>query len=169
MIFKAIGAVAVMISAGALGMAKAGEYKNRVEYLQSMEHCVVQLENEIRFTQTPIWAAFKNISSNAHETVKAIFLSAGKENAAGDTVGKIWRNSVARVSDKLFKEDKEIFLSFGDCIGNCDVEGQLKSIALFSARLAQTTEKAIEQCEKNRTLFKNLGLYTGILIAVLFL
>lgn len=169
LIFKIIGSAIVIISAVTLGILKSDEYENRVRYLESMQLCILQLENEMRYVQTPIFDAMKKISANAHITIAKILCEASKQNSSGETVNKIWAKSVKTFSKELFCEDIELFLSLGECLGNTDLEGQIKSINLFETKLNQVIQKAQKTSDKNKKLYKNLGLYSGILIAVFFL
>lgn len=170
LIFKAIGIILIIMSATALGMSKSSEFKRRVKYLDSMQSCVLQFENEIRFTQTPILHAFESISDLAYDVIKDIFLYAAHRmnEASGETVASIWQESVNKFTDRIYDEDAELFSVFSECLGSSDLEGHLKCIDMFSSKLAQNCQKAKDQFEKNNKLFKNLGIYSGILLAILF-
>ena len=169
MIFKFIGAVIVIITTITLGISKSREFENRVHYLENMQLCILQLENEIRYTQTPIFDALKRVSETTLPVISKLFNNASKQGTKGETVCAIWTKAVNDISAELFCEDSELFVSLGDCLGTTDLEGQIKSIELFKNKLNQHLQTAKEVCDKNKKLYKNLGLYSGLLITVLLL
>ncbi len=169
MLLKIFGALIITCSSLLFGIEKSNEYENRVTYLESMQFCVLQLENEIRYTQTPIFLALKKVSVNAHPIIKKLFYNTCNEDESGKTFFQLWTNSLDGISSELFREDAHLFLSLGESIGCTDVEGQIKSIELFKLKLNHQTQAAKEVCQKNKKLYKSLGLYSGILITVLLL
>lgn len=169
MIFKIVGAVIVIITTITLGISKSREFENRVRYLENMQLCILQLENEIRYTQTPIFEALKRISETTQSIICKLFDNASKQGTTGETVSTIWTKAVEDISPELFNEDLELFLSLGECLGTTDLEGQIKGIELFKSKLNQQLQTAKDICNKNQKLYKNLGLYSGLLITVLLL
>ena len=165
------GGVIVVLSSYILGCSKSFEYKNRVEYLQSMYSCLFQLENEISYTQTPLASAFKKIADNAHVLIENIlnYASVKFDNAEGELLSQIWKDAVLEYTESISGDDLELFLSFGVFLGNSDAEGQLKNIAMFKEKIKHQSELAEEQYRINNKLFKSAGLYAGIIIAILFM
>ena len=171
MIFKLIGGICVIAAASALGFAKAREYKTRVQQLSAMQTAVAQFETEIRFTQTPLAEAFLAVATAADGSIGALFKQAGQTLArqSGQTAGSAWNLAVDAIRGKLSlsKEDIEIFRAFGSALGSSDTEGQMKHIAATQEKLSAQITQARQACEKNQKLFQSLGVYAGILIAIL--
>ncbi len=169
MIFKIVGAIIVITTTIILGISKSLEFENRVRCLEDMQLCILQLENEIRYTQTPIFEALKKISETTNSIISKLFDNASKQGSTGETVSTIWTRAVNDISSELINDDSELFLLLGECLGTTDLEGQIKSIELFKSKLNQQLKTAKEICNKNKKLYKNLGLYSGLLITVLLL
>lgn len=171
LLFKLFGSALVIISTFSLGYSKALEYKNRVKYLQSMQDSIIQLENEIRYTKTPVSLAFKKISAGAHPVIKNIFeyTYARANEFTGELMSDIWTEAIVKNSSLLHDDDSDLFISFSNFLGENDIDGQLNNINLFEEKIISAIQKADELCTSNIKLYKNLGLYTGILITVLLL
>ncbi len=171
MIFKLIGGLFVVAASSGLGFQKAMEYKKRVKELNDLQAAATQLETEIRFTQAPLAQAFAVVSKTTGGTIGEIFEEASKrlDVQTGATAANAWREAVenTRTRLSLTKADLETAISFGTALGGSDVEGQLKHIAATREKLQVQLTEARESCKKNQKLFTNLGVYAGILIAVL--
>lgn len=170
MIFKLIGGICVISAASFLGFGKAREYKNRVQQLSALQTAIAQFETEIRFTQTPLAEAFFTVAA-ADKTIGIIFETAGKTliDQTGQTAGQAWNMAVDAVGNNLSfsKDDLETIRTFGAALGSCDTAGQIKHIAAMQEKLSAQLEQAREACGKNQKLFQSLGVYAGILIAIL--
>ena len=171
MIFKCIGGIMIIAASSFLGFCKAKEYKVRVQQLSALQTAIAQFETEIRFTQTPLAEAFFAVAAAADDGIGALFEAAGQTLAlqTGQTAGTAWNTAVdsARSGLSLSKEDLEIIRSFGSALGASDTEGQMKHIAATQEKLAVQLEQARQACGKNQKLFQSLGVYAGILIAIL--
>lgn len=171
MLFKFIGGMFVVISSYMIGCLKSYEYQDRAKYLLSLHNCITKLENEIRYTQTPISVAFKNISHSAHPIVKKIFVSVSlaSEELSGKLLNTIWHENVMNNSDELFSDDIELLLQFENCLVSSDVEGQIKSIAQYKEMIKTAMHYAENYSQNNKKMFRSTGLYLGILLAILFI
>lgn len=153
------------------GKSKADELKTRILYLENLLCCITQLESEIRFTQTPIKDALKTVYKGASYVNKEIikYVLNEMEKKCDTPVSEIWKDAVISNSDIIFCEDKELYLLIGNSVGNSDLESQIKNINLISLKISEAIKKATYRYEKNYKLYKNFGLYTGLLISVILL
>ena len=85
----------------------------------------------------------------------------------GLTFTEIWKSSLKARKKDFFAEDMELLSSFSGCFNNSDIDGQLKLIRLYSERISFVINNSKEEYEKNKKLYKSLGIYAGILISVL--
>ena len=170
MIFKIIGGLITVSTCYFLGYLKSGEFSERVGYLSSMQSCVNKLTNEIRYTQTPFLRSFQSISKTSNPIIQSIFLNVIEfaEHSKGETLSVVWRKAIENSADRIHISDRELFMSFGDCLCAMDLEGQMKSLEHFSMQITDALNEAILLRNKNIKLYKNLGLYSGILLFLLF-
>ena len=171
MIFKLVGGGLIIAATGFIGFLKAQEYKDRVQQLTELQTAVAQLETEIRFTQTPLTQAFFMVSHSVSGKIAHLFYTAGTNlaNQTGETAAQAWEQAVDKSAGalSLVKADLEILHAFGAALGASDIEGQQKHIAATQERLSVQLEEARLSCSKNQKLFQSLGVYAGILIAIL--
>ena len=171
MLYKFIGSGLIIFASSFLGISRAEKFNARVKYLQSMQSSILRIENEIRYAHTPLTEIFKRTCESDDGVVGKMFLSAYNcmRELNGKPLSQIWASSVEKVSGKIFKDDKELLCSFSKCFTKGDVESQIKSLRLYFERISHTLEKAQRESEINKKLFTNLGVYTGILVAVLLI
>lgn len=168
---KIIGIVIVLATTTLLGFSKVNDNIKRVKYLKCMESCVVRLENEIRYTKSPIKDVFLQCSKCDDHIISTIFEHAYKllDENSGKTIGYVWDESVKMSSKNIYKDDMDLLSSFGEYLSSADVEGYSKSLNLFSHNLSEMVLEAEYNYNTNKKLYKWLGIYSGATIAVLFL
>ncbi len=171
MLFKVFGIFLVIVSTVALGRVNGKRHTDRLRELDIFGGCIVNLENEIRFTQTPFTDAIKKVTPAQKCAISDVFISVASslEELSGKTFADIWRNVIEDNSKNFFKDDLSLLLSFGECLNNSDVDGQIKCLKLYAKKLADHTERLKAQCENSRKLSQSLGIYSGLLISVLLL
>ena len=169
--YKIIGIALVVFSTTFLGISKANECVKRIHYLACMQRCLVQLENQIRYTQTPLKEVFLHLSECSDKLISDVFKSAYSVINVGNgkSVNDIWKDVVSKFKNCFNKEDVSLIMSMGDCLCNTDVEGQLKSLELFSHNLQDAVARAEQYYIKNKKMFTGIGFYSGTIISVLFL
>lgn len=80
----------------------------------------------------------------------------------------IWENAV--LSDvKLSESEKELLLSAGSTLGNCDVEGQISALSVCVQRLDKMINTAVEENRRKTPLYRGLGLLAGLFASVLLM
>lgn len=170
LIYKIIGAIITVFAASFIGENKSREYKERVKYLENIQLCTSLLENEIRYTQTPIGEAIEKIKNNAQGVIENIlsYVCTEIKKHTDRSIHKIWNEAVDINMSGVNKNDIELLKSFGNHLGESDVEGQIKNINVFNSRISYYLKVATDESEKNCKLYRSLGMYSGLLIAVLF-
>ena len=168
---KILGAFLVIVSTTLMGIKKSKSFSDRVKYLENMQLCIIQLKNEINYTQTPLFKAIEKTIFSSFGITKDIFTFFLKELSFsnGESIKTLWEKSIDRYNDKIAGDDYILLVSLGDNLGNSDLEGQLKNFALFDSKISQAIKTAYSEKEKFSKLYKNLGIYSGLLIATLFL
>lgn len=171
MLYKAIGATIVTLSATALGINSAIKYAERVKNLETLAKHVEFIESEISFSAPILSDAMYKASTFEQSIIGDIFADAAVslKNKNGKTFAEIWKKSVAKHASGLFDKDMPLILSFADCANKGDVEVQTKALREYIKRINTTIEDIKPLCRKNAHLSRSLGIYAGLLISVLLL
>ena len=69
----------------------------------------------------------------------------------------------------LKKSDKELLSEFGRELGKTDIDGQLKHIELYKTVFEKQLYSAEEEISKKSKLYKTMGLFAGISIALMII
>lgn len=171
MLVKIAASFLIIAASYGIGTSKSAELKERLDYLECMHRSITILENEICFLQTVLVTAFEKISANAYGSIKCLFERAAylSNEISGEAMSSIWCKAVEELSDSFHKDDIALLTEFSECLGEYDVEGQIKSIKYYVEKLSSAQEQAKSIYEKNKKLYKSLGLYSGILISALLI
>lgn len=171
MLFKFLGTALVFTACLGLGISKTDELKERVKYLESMHNSIIILENEIRFSQTVLISVFEKISLDSYGVIKQLFKQTAllAKDSTGEPLSSVWREVTKKLSADLNKDDIPLINEFSEYLGNYDVDGQIRGFQHYERKLAQAEQCAKETYEKNKKLYKSLGVYGGILITALLI
>lgn len=171
LLFKIMGVAFITLSSAMLGVNRVKSNKDRLNYLEDIQSCMVILENEIRYTQTHLLEIFFKFFKNSDSALQEVFLNTYNlmNEETGCTFKEAWENSIKAKKENFFGEDIELLESFSECFNNFDIEGQLKIIRLYSKKVSYVLNNSKEEYEKNKKLYKSLGIYAGILISVLLI
>ncbi|KNY26696.1 stage III sporulation protein SpoIIIAB [Pseudobacteroides cellulosolvens] len=173
MLFKIIGSILILISSSFLGFYFSKECTRRPSELRELQRLLQMFENEISFLSSTVTEAFTKLS-NYYESSTRLFFSGTAEllkDKNGINAFDAWEKAVKENIKKtaLKKEDEAILLSFGKILGASDLEGQINNIRLTLTQLKMQEEKAEEVKEKNRTMYRNLGVLGGLAVVIVLI
>ena len=83
-----------------------------------------------------------------------------------DFAGDAWEKSLNNSNIMLLEDDKEALRSLGKLLGSTDIDGQLSQIRLVNGFLNEQIKEAIEQKDKNETMYKKLGIIVGLAVVI---
>ena len=168
---KIFGMIAVFCATTLLGFSKSNECVRRIQYLKCMSNCVIRIENEIRYSQTPLKDIFFFCSKYENRVISKLFGSAYilLNTYSGETIEKVWKQAISQCECNISSEDIDLLNSLGTYLSNTDVDGQLKALNLFELNLKNAILGAEDYHSKNKKLYKWLGVYSGVIIILLFL
>lgn len=173
MILKIIGSLLVMTATSAIGFALARDCSRRPRQLRELQGILQMFENEISFLSNILTDAFLKIYASASSEVAEFFkatidnLKAYEGINASEAWEKAVNDNIKRTA--LNKEDESILVSFGKMLGNSDLEGQIKNIRLTLTQLKLQEQKAEESRKKNESMYKNLGILSGLAVVIILL
>lgn len=171
MYFKVLGAIMVMISSSIIGFIIANSYKKRPELLRELQTALSMLETEIGYSQNFLPDALENIARNSTRDVSRLFLNVRKHlmDSKGYMASEAWELALKKFYNDsyLIKNDYYILNAFGKYLGSTDREDQIKSINQTIDNLKQQEKIAYEEKQKNETLWRYLGILSGIMVILL--
>lgn len=158
--FKIIGAVVVILSAGLFGMKKYNEIFERKRVLQEIYDGCMQVANSLRCMCLPL-----------HES----FLCGGSffESAAGKIGGGVLPceavKDTARSLHLLTEEDLRIVERFAEGLIAEDCRGQLANIELFSQSLKAEIKNAGDELASRGKLYLKGSILTAAAVVLLLI
>lgn len=170
MIIKFIGAIVLISATSLIGFSLANDCSKRPRALRELQSLLQMLENEISYLSNLLSEAFNRIYEGTNSDTAILFREAAKNlGINGVTADVAWEKSINENYAKLSlnKEDKDILLTFGNMLGNSDLEGQLNNIRLMSSQLKLQELKAEDMRQKNEKMYSSLGVLSGLAITII--
>ena len=151
-----------------IGIIISNKYKNRTTQLYEVKKALNFLEAKIEYTYEPLADIFIEISNNIKREIGNIFKVASvkmKEVSAQEA----WQYSVDISQTNLNKQDIEIIKDFGKILGQTNLQGQLGKVKLTLGFLENQIKEAQEEENRNKKLYKTLGLLTGVGLVIILI
>jgi stage III sporulation protein AB len=170
MLMRLIGAAAVVSGAAALGFFYAAQEKHRAQDLLELKKALLILSSEIEYMRTPLPAASVNIGKRSERWVGLLFERFGEllaENK-GETAYQLWVQVIAEVKGKanLADEDWTVVEGFGKTLGYLDKQMQQNAISYVVDYIDEKAASLHLQADKNKKMYRSLGVIGGLLLAV---
>jgi len=165
------GAVALIASCAALGFYMAAQEGFRVHDLQEFKKALMILSSEIEHLRAPLPIACANIAKRTKEPVSNLFSHFSQlltENE-GETAYQLWVQALEKQKNRthLAEEDWEIIEGFGKTLGYLDKQMQQSAITYAVEYIDEKTNSLQVQSDKNKRMYRSLGIIGGLFLAVL--
>ena len=150
------------------GMLLAGEEKERMRQCEAFLNFFEYVRNQIHYFLAPTKRIYRDYRDEVLGKTGFLDLL----SAEGDGVYQNrWEEAFSACRDRFFlsREQAQIVLAFGACIGKSNEEMQMNSFEYYIKAMTKETEKQRSVCRKNVTLYQTLGLTVGAMAALLFL
>lgn len=163
----------VFVLATLIGYALAGRFKTRVAEINDMIFALDIFETKIKYTYDSLTTSFLYIADSLKTKVYRLFyitaeqLKENRNMSAGECFKQVVDDE--KIFLALNKDDIEIIKGLGICLGQVDIEGQLKNIKLVSESLKKQLNEATEDNKKNFKLYRNMGVLSGLIIMIILL
>lgn len=170
MLLKIVGSLIVLAAATAAGFVASNSFVERIRQLRELQYALRALEAEILYTETPLANAFAAVAGKCDGAVKMLFgfiseQLAGKQVSSVNAAFAMAIGASKKVMH-LDKEEIEVLSSFMISLGGTDLEGQKKNFNITMKKLELLEQKAEEARSKNESMYKYLGLCSGVLIVI---
>ena len=164
------GAVILVVGCTALGFYYASHDGFRVMDLHEFKKALMILASEIEHMRAPLPIACANIAKRTSAPVDGLFsqFSEMLTQNNGETAYQLWREALDGQKKKFFlqAEDWDVLDGFGKTLGYLDKQMQQSAIALAVEYINEKTISLQTQAEKNKRMYRSLGVIGGLLVAV---
>ncbi len=165
LVLKIVMLFAVFGTISTIGVKISNRYTERANNLKQIKKALNIFETKIMYTYEPIPDVFLEISKKIKGDAGKLFWDASR-NMSLDFAGDAWEKSLNNSNIMLLEDDKEALRSLGKLLGSTDIDGQLSQIRLVNGFLNEQIKEAIEQKNKNETMYKKLGIIVGLAVVI---
>jgi stage III sporulation protein AB len=169
--FKLIGGILIITASTAVGFMLSEGLKKRSLQLKEFQRAILQLENEIMYTLTPLPEACQIVSRKSKEPISSVFERIAYKliNNECDSVYIAFSEVLEEQKNQLFlnKDDMNIILDLAKSLGDSDIEGHKKVFQLAGSYLVSSINEAEINLMKNTKMYKYLGFSFGAAVVIL--
>ena len=158
--FKIIGAMTVIITAGFFGIKKYGEFYERKRILLIMRDGAEKIRSNLKCMCMPLYECFLCGGE--------FFENAAKRISEGELPSAAVKASCERLC-QLTKEDRDCVIRFADGLFANDCEGQVRNAELFITEIERRIENASFELETKGKLFVKGSFLTAAAVVLILI
>jgi len=170
MLLRIAGALAVMLGCAGLGLYYSAKDGFRIYELQELKKALLILSSEIEYMRAPLNIACANIAKRTESTIGALFLQFSQllADGKGETAYRLWVTAMESLKGKTFmaNEDLSVVDGFGKTLGYLDKQMQQNAINYAVSYIDEKAAALQTQEDKNKRMYRSLGVICGLLITV---
>ena len=170
---KIFAGIIVIISCSGFGFVMASEIYARIKYLEKLKKLLIHLRSEINYAKTPLSQAFYSIADRQEGVLKEFCLDMADklEELSGHMLGELWILSVdSKIKNVPLKLcDIDEFKMIGNRLGFQDYEMQLSAIDIEVQYLDEKISDLKTVIEQKQKIYRALGIFSGLMITILFI
>lgn len=165
--------IVIFITCSYLGFIYGESYKKRLDDLKECYKAILLLHNQIVFNNTPLPEALSLISNKVVEPYSRMIstISSDLYDGKKEDVYEAFKDSYDEYEENIFlkKEDIKVICDLINSLGDSGVYGQEKIFKLTLENLKTNIEDAEELSNKNRKLYRYLGICFGAMISIILI
>ena len=173
MLMRIAGAIIVIGASTIAGIYYGNLETYRMRDLLEFKKALSILRSQIEYARTPLPEAMQAISARVRKPLGKIFEMCAEllVYERNEKVVHIWEASVEQHKEALFltEEDVSQFKGFGAQLGNLDSYAQIMNISMLIGYIDERVGHLNESRDKNRKLYRSLGVLGGALIVIIFM
>jgi len=170
MLLRFAGALAIMLGSAGLGLYYSAREGFRIGELQELKKALLILSSEIEYMRAPLNSACASIAKRTEGIISQLFASFAEAltKSEGETAYRLWSVSLTGIKGKAFlaEEDISVLDGFGKTLGYLDKLMQQNAIDHTVAYIDEKTATLQTQGDKNKRMYRSLGVIMGLLITV---
>ena len=165
------GAAALLAGCTTLGFYFAAQEGFRIQDLLEMRKALTILSSEIEHLRSPLPMACVNIAKRTKGAAGNLFSQFSQlltENE-GETAYQLWSAAIQSQKKTAFlaDEDWDVLDGFGKTLGYLDKQMQQGAIAQAQDYIDEKTTSLQTRQDKNKRMFRSLGVIGGLLLIVI--
>lgn len=162
---KILMLVIIIISTSSIGILKYWELKDRYNLLIQFRDMVYKISLEIDYFKEPLPALFKKIDHPFALEISNFI------NLSNFNFQEAFNNAmcVTYQSSSLITEDLNIMEKLGCFLGQSDWKNQKMQFDLLLTELDCQISEAKTSVKEKGKLYKKIGIYSGLIIGILFI
>lgn len=166
---KLLGAVLIVLGAGAGGVMMAQTLRERVKNLEQFLRGFQMMAVEIGYGFSPLETAFRRIAPALDRGVGRFFLFAAEQLRKTGSAESAWCEAIAASKGHLAltENDWNGLLSIGPLLGATDLEHQIQVLREAADRLRLQEEEARQRALLNERVFQYAGFAFGTMLALI--
>ena len=169
-LFRMVGALSVIVGCAFIGFYFAAKEGFRINELMEFKKALLILSSEIEYMRTPLATACENISKRVALTTSSMFkhFSELLSKGEGETAYQLWVKSLSSIKSRTFlaEEDQTVLDGFGKTLGYLDKQMQQNAIEYAINYIDEKVGSLQAQGDKNKKMYRSLGIIAGLLITV---
>lgn len=165
-------AAALIVCSGAgLGFSVAEGFRRRPQQLRRLQFALTVLGSEIRFQRTPLPQGLVNVAAAVSGPVGQLFAGLAQTLAGADgrSLSWAWRQVKPAAGLALTVRDFAVIESLTQVLGAGSVGEQEKQLELHLEHLRQLEAEAEKSRAANEKIWRYLGAFSGLALALLLL
>lgn len=168
-IYKESGMFLLFFLCTWMGFSKSLDLKRRRKCLENFERFLLLLEEEIDFEISDLPDTFLRLGNkNLHEFSEIIRNSRYRLlQYNNERIEEIWKSEVDKKTwNYMKKEDITLIRELGEDLGCVDKNMQIAMLGLYRKRICEQQKKARRCEEKNKNVYRGMGVIAGFLLLI---
>ena len=161
-----VGILLICLSSTALGLYYGNRCARRISLLLELKRCLTALRSDIDYARYTLSGAFMRLYERGGQFSSFFHdLSCSVEQNKG--LLQSWQDALDKTD--LNPADAEIIKSLGQDLGHIDKEAQLQAIDHCIQMIDHNIDNLSIQSQKEKKLYRELGVLGGLLIVVVLI
>jgi len=171
-LIKIAGLAGMILSSTLLGMLKAEQLKERIRLLEDFAQMMLELKSRMNYFRQPLLQIFdcgrKTAPTAAFRLAEESMCQLREKQGE---IGQIWAQKVEEIygSTPLTPKDRAILAEPGTFIGQTDLENQDMKFSWVEKQLHLQLAEARNIYGQKGPMYRRLGLFAGVLAALILL
>ena len=138
--------------------------------MRSMTQVLDYMLGELEFRLTPLPLLCRKSADQAEGNLKTVFLNAAAEmdKQNSDNAGQCFHKAVVQARELPFRI-RDVLEQLGNCLGNCDLSGQLRELESVKRHCVRMLEELEQNKQQKTHNYQTLALCAGAALAILFI
>ena len=170
MLFRIAGTFLILAGSAGLGLYFSAKEGFRVQDLLEFKKALLILSSEIEYMRSTLSEACANISKRTSLGVSRIFARFSEllAEGEGETAYRLWLAAMEENRDAvhLAAEDIAVLGDFGKTLGYLDKQMQKNAIDYAVSYIDEKSAVLSASSDKNKRMYRSLGVIGGLMIAV---